>query len=48
MVRLLLYVWPLPVTLVDGEMVSWYGTRAISGLCYLAALRRDLAEALSA
>ncbi len=38
----------VPVTLVDGEMVSWYGTRAISGLCYLAALRRDLAEALSA
>jgi len=38
----------VPVTLVDGEMVSWYGTRAISGLCYLAALRQDLAAPLSA
>ncbi|MBI5782084.1 MAG: ABC transporter substrate-binding protein [Rhodocyclales bacterium] len=38
----------VPVTLVDGEMVSWYGTRAISGLCYLAALRQDLAGPRSA
>jgi len=24
-----------PVRLVDGEMLSWYGSRAIQGLCYL-------------
>lgn len=29
-----------PVTRIDGEMVSWYGSRAIAGLRYLAALRR--------
>ena len=28
-----------PVTRIDGEMVSWYGSRAIPGLRYLAALR---------
>jgi hypothetical protein len=28
-----------PVLLVDGEMTSWYGSRAIAGLDYLAALR---------
>jgi ABC-type Fe3+-hydroxamate transport system substrate-binding protein len=27
-----------PVILVDGEMLSWYGSRAIAGLAYLAAL----------
>jgi len=27
------------VMLVDGEMTSWYGSRAIAGLKYLAALR---------
>lgn len=32
-----------PVTRIDGEMVSWYGSRAIAGLRYLAALRGDLA-----
>lgn len=26
----------VPVTLIDGEMVSWYGSRAISGLRYVA------------
>lgn len=31
-----------PVTLVDGEMVSWYGSRAIAGLRYLIALRKRL------
>ncbi|MBK9021224.1 MAG: ABC transporter substrate-binding protein [Sulfuritalea sp.] len=31
----------LPVTRIDGEMVSWYGSRAIAGLRYLAALRRQ-------
>ena len=29
-----------PVQRVDGEMISWYGSRAIAGLRYLAALRR--------
>jgi len=33
---------PVPVTLIDGEMTSWYGARAIAGLNYLARLRRDL------
>ena len=27
---------PCPVKLIDGEMVSWYGSRAIAGLDYLA------------
>jgi len=31
-----------PVLLVDGEMVSWYGSRAIAGLAYLRALRSAL------
>jgi ABC-type Fe3+-hydroxamate transport system substrate-binding protein len=32
-----------PVHLVDGEMTSWYGPRAIAGLRYLARLRGELA-----
>lgn len=28
-----------PVTLVDGEMLSWYGSRAIAGLSYLRELK---------
>lgn len=32
-----------PCHLVDGEMVSWYGPRAIAGMRYLAAHRRMLA-----
>lgn len=32
-----------PATLIDGEMVSWYGSRAVDGLRYLAALRCSLA-----
>ena len=32
-----------PVTLIDGEMTSWYGARVIAGLEYLAQMRRDLA-----
>ena len=28
-----------PVRLIDGEMTSWYGSRAVAGLRYLAALR---------
>jgi len=30
-----------PVIRIDGEMVSWYGSRAILGLRYLAELRRQ-------
>lgn len=32
-----------PVLLVDGEMLSWYGSRAIAGLDYLGALARGFA-----
>lgn len=31
-----------PITLIDGEMTSWYGSRATLGLNYLAALRRGV------
>jgi hypothetical protein len=31
----------VPVDLIDGEMVSWYGSRAIEGLCYLAQFTRE-------
>lgn len=30
-----------PVALIDGEMTSWYGNRAIEGLRYLTRYRRD-------
>jgi ABC-type Fe3+-hydroxamate transport system substrate-binding protein len=30
-----------PARLVDGEMMSWYGSRAIAGLRYLRALRQE-------
>ncbi|MCK6385335.1 MAG: helical backbone metal receptor [Rhodocyclaceae bacterium] len=30
-----------PVQLIDGEMVSWYGSRAAAGLRYLARLRQE-------
>ncbi len=33
-----------PGTLIDGEMTSWYGSRAAAGLRYLARLRRELAN----
>ncbi len=36
-----------PATLVDGEMVSWYGSRAAKGLRWLCALRQTLAGAAS-
>ena len=32
------------VSLIDGEMTSWYGSRAIAGLTYLAGFRRRLLE----
>ena len=31
----------VPVRLIDGEMVSWYGSRAIRGLDYLASFATD-------
>lgn len=31
-----------PVTCIDGEMVSWHGSRAIIGLRYLANLLANL------
>lgn len=31
-----------PISRIDGEMTSWYGSRAIAGLRYLAQLRRQL------
>jgi ABC-type Fe3+-hydroxamate transport system substrate-binding protein len=34
-----------PVTLIDAQMTSWYGSRAIDGLRYLGELRRSLAAA---
>jgi ABC-type Fe3+-hydroxamate transport system substrate-binding protein len=36
-----------PTHLVDGEMTSWYGPRAIAGMRYLATLRRELASRAS-
>ena len=33
---------PPPVTLINGEMTSWYGSRAIRGLDYLRELRAGL------
>lgn len=36
------------VEIVDGELISWYGSRAIAGLQYLAPLREQLRRACSA
>jgi ABC-type Fe3+-hydroxamate transport system substrate-binding protein len=33
---------PKPILLVDGEMLSWYGNRAIAGLRYLKELRAHI------
>lgn len=30
-----------PIELIDGEMTSWYGSRAIAGLAALRACRRQ-------
>jgi hypothetical protein len=35
---------PQRCLLVDGEMLSWYGPRAIEGLHYLGALRTRIEE----
>jgi hypothetical protein len=32
-----------PVRLIDGEMTSWYGSRAIAGLAYLREFSRSIA-----
>jgi ABC-type Fe3+-hydroxamate transport system substrate-binding protein len=32
----------IPVFLVDGEMMSWYGSRALEGLRYLRSLRKTV------
>lgn len=37
-----------PVLCIDGEMTSWYGSRAIQGLAYLRAFRRELDAACDA
>lgn len=34
-----------PAALIDGEMASWYGSRAVAGVRYLAGLRRGLVQA---
>lgn len=33
-----------PARLVDGEMTSWYGPRAIAGMRYLARLRQEITQ----
>lgn len=33
-----------PVRLIDGEMVSWYGSRAIAGVAYLRTFRQQLEQ----
>ncbi|HEX8479892.1 MAG TPA: helical backbone metal receptor, partial [Telluria sp.] len=35
-----------PVLLVDGEMMSWYGSRALAGVEYLRELREELERKL--
>ena len=35
------------VTLIDGEMCSWYGSRAITGLDYLTSFRARLDAVVS-
>ena len=35
---------PLPVRLIDAEMTSWYGPRAIAGLVYLAQFSSGLSS----
>lgn len=35
---------PEKLRLIDGEMTSWYGSRAIQGLRYMAQLARELSR----
>ena len=37
----------LPTRLIDGEMTSWYGPRAIAGLRYLAELGTELSRSIT-
>jgi ABC-type Fe3+-citrate transport system substrate-binding protein len=37
----------IPTRLIDGEMTSWYGPRAIAGLRYLAALGTELSRSIA-
>ena len=37
----------LPIVPIDGEMTSWYGSRAVAGLDYLGDFARELAQRLS-
>jgi len=39
--RALPFMQEVPVALIDGEMTSWYGSRAIAGMDYLRRLRSD-------
>ncbi len=41
-VRGLTQKWSVPVEIIDAEMVSWYGPRAIPGLRYLKSFAREL------
>ncbi len=41
-VRALTKQWPVPISTIDAEMVSWYGPRAIPGLRYLEAFASAL------
>ena len=47
-VRELTEPWQVPVHIIDAEMVSWYGVRAISGLRYLESFAARLARNNSA
>jgi len=38
------YVGESKISLIDGEMTSWYGSRAIRGFEYLASYRTNLAR----
>jgi len=33
-----------PVCLLDGEMISWYGSRAIAGVRYLRELQQQFSH----
>ncbi len=41
-VRALTQRWPVPISAIDAEMVSWYGPRAIPGLRYLESFAAEL------
>ena len=41
-VRSLTQRWPVPISIIDAEMVSWYGPRAIPGLRYLESFAAEL------